>query len=70
MSKALTKSERKQIGLILSRRANEIAGFCDDYRKKPEHYGSVEFALTREMDRLRHLAERVNPAEPDDEDES
>lgn len=68
MSKALTKSERKQIGLILSRRANEIAGFSDSYRNDPKHYGSVEFALTREIERLRHLAERVNPAEPDEED--
>ena len=63
----LTKSEREQIGAILKRRANEIAGFSDDYRRKPEHFGSVELALTREIDRLRRLAERVNPPEPDAE---
>lgn len=65
----LTKTERAQIEEILSRRSNEIAGFLDDYRRDPKHYGSVEFALSREIDRLRHLAERVNPAEPDDEEE-
>ncbi|KQB59322.1 hypothetical protein [Acidovorax sp. SD340] len=64
----LTKRERAQIGEILERRANEIAGFSDEYRRDPKHYGSVEFALTREIDRLRRLAERVNP-EPEEEDE-
>lgn len=62
----LTDSERKQIAEILKRRANEIAGFSDDYRRKPDHFGSVELALNREMDRLRRLADRVNPAEPED----
>jgi len=61
----LTKSERDQIGEILRRRANEIAGFSDDYRRKAEHFGSVELAMTREINRLRRLAERVNPPEPD-----
>ena len=64
----LTKGERKQIAEILSRRANEIAGFGGDYRNDPKHYGSVELALTREIERLRRLAERVSPPEPDDED--
>lgn len=64
----LTKRERKQIADILSRRANEIAGFSGDYRSDPKHYGSVELALTREIERLRRLAERVNPPEPEDED--
>lgn len=64
----LTKSERAQIGEILERRANEIAGFSDEYRREPKHYGSVEFALTREINRLRRLAERVNP-EPEEEDD-
>lgn len=65
----LTKSEREQIAEILDRRANEVASFSDDYRRDPKHHGSVEFALTREIDRLRRLAERVNPAEPEEEDE-
>lgn len=66
----LTKRERAQIGEILERRANEIAGFSDEYRRDPKHYGSVEFALTREIDRLRRLAERVNPDTEDEEDQS
>lgn len=61
MKTELTKSDREQIAEILSRRANEIAGFCDEYRRKPDHLGSVELALTRETNRLRRLAERVNP---------
>jgi len=65
----LTTSERGQIGEILERRANEIAGFSNDYRSDPKHFGSVEFALTREISRLRRLAERVNPEEPDAEDD-
>lgn len=67
--KPLTKSERAQIAEVLGRRANEIAGFSDDYRRDPKHYGSVEFALTREIDRLRKLADRVHP-EFEEEDES
>ena len=63
----LTNNERQQVAEILKRRANEIAGFCDAYRRDEKHYGSVEFALTREMNRLRRLAEKVNP-EPQDED--
>lgn len=64
----LTKSEQKQISEILNRRANEIAKFSGDYRNKPDHFGSVELALTREIERLRTLATRVNPPEPEDED--
>lgn len=63
----LIKSERDQIGEILRRRANEIAGFSDEYRRKTDHYGSVELALTREINRLRHLADRVNPSEPEED---
>lgn len=65
----LTPSERAQIGQILSRRANEIASFSDSYRNDPKHFGSVEFALTREIERLRRLAGRVNP-EPEDEEDA
>lgn len=65
----LTPSERAQIAEILTRRANEIAGFSDEYRRDPKHYGSVEFALTREIQRLRRLAERVSPQFEEQEDE-
>lgn len=65
----LTKAERAQIGEILSRRANEIAAFAAGYCGKPEHLGSVELAHTREIERLRRLAERVNPAEPEEEED-
>jgi hypothetical protein len=68
MTTELTKGERAQIAEILSRRANEIAGFSGDYRNDTKHYGSVELALSREIDRLRRLSERVNPTEPEDED--
>lgn len=64
----LTKSERKQIETILDRRANEIASFADSYRGDPKHFGSVELALSREIDRLRHLADRVNPMPADSDD--
>lgn len=69
MTPDLTPSERRQIEEILDRRANEIAGFSDEYRRDPKHFGSVEFALTREIERLRRLAERVNPPPPEEEDE-
>ena len=68
MTTELTKSERAQIAEILIRRANESAGFSGDYRKDGNHFGSVELALTREVERLRRLADRVNPSEPEDED--
>lgn len=68
MTTELTKCERAQIAEILSRRANEIAGFSGDYRNDPKHYGSVEMALSREIERLRRLAERVSPPDPEDED--
>lgn len=69
MTPDLTKKEREQIAEILSRRANEIAGFSGDYRNDPKHYGSVELALTREIERLRRLADRVCPTEPEDDAE-
>lgn len=65
----LTTSERKQIAEILDRRASEIAGFHRDYRRDDKHFGSVELALSREIDRLRHLSERANPEEQEDEQE-
>lgn len=68
MAEELTKSERKQIAEILDRRANEIAVFSGDYRKDGNHFGSVELALSREIERLRRLADLVNPPEPEDDD--
>ena len=68
MAEELTKSERKQIAEILDRRANEIAGYNGDYVRDDKHFGSVAFALTREIERLRRLADRVNPTEPEDDD--
>lgn len=64
----LTNAERKQIAEILDRRANEIAGFSADYRKDGNHFGSVELALSREIERLRRLSDRVNPPEPEEEE--
>ena len=44
-----------QIAEIMERRANEIASFLDRYRANPDHLGSVELGLTREIERLRAL---------------
>ena len=68
MSHELTKQEREQVAEILERRATEIAGFTDEYRRDPKHYGSVELALSREITRLRRLADRVSPPEAEDDD--
>lgn len=68
MTTELTKSERAQIAEILKRRANEIAGYNGEYTRDDKHYGSVSLALSRETERLRRLADRVNPPEPEDED--
>ena len=68
MKTDLTKSEREQISTILSRRANEIAMYKDEMRREKE-IASVDYALELEINRLRRLADRVNPAEPEGEDE-
>ena len=65
----LTASEQKQIAEILSRRANEIAKYSNEYTRNDEHHGSVELALTREIYRLRNLANRVNPPKPEPEED-
>lgn len=67
MNTTLTRKEQEQIAEILDRRANEVAGFRGDYCNGKDHHGSVELALTREVERLRHLATRVCPPEPEDE---
>lgn len=64
----LVKKEREQISTILKRRANEIAMFKMDFAKGKD-LASVDYALDREIDRLRRLAERVDPADADEEDE-
>ncbi len=63
----LTKTERAQIATILGRRANEIASFNDELRRTKD-IASVEFALSLEIERLRRLADRVNPQEPEHEE--
>ena len=68
MQNELTNSERGQICEILDRRANEIGGFLGEYRNRPEHFGSVELALSREIDRLRRLSDRVAPIETEEAD--
>lgn len=59
----LTQKECEQIAEILTRRANEIAGFSSEYRNDKGHFGSVELALSREIERLRRLADKVCPEE-------
>ena len=66
----LTQIEREQISEILTRRANEIACFGADYQRRDDHFGSVEMALTREVQRLRRLAGRVNPPATEEEEAS
>lgn len=72
---SLTRSDRLAISEILSRRANDIATFKWDLEKaggaKIDAFpGSVEMALSREMKRLRRLADLVKPpAEPQEDDD-
>lgn len=63
----LTLSEREQIATILSRRANEIAGYSGDNRDRMP--ASVEYGLEIEMKRLRRLADKVRPPQPETDDE-
>ena len=67
MNLELTRYEREQIAAILDRRANEIAGFSAEYTRDSSYFGSVELALSREIGRLRRLADKVNPQEQDAE---
>lgn len=66
MTTNLTAGEQAQVAEILNRRANEVAGFSDDYTKDPKYYGSVQLALQREIERLRRLADKVCPSVEDD----
>ena len=60
----LTKREREQIATILKRRANEIAGFRGEMQRTKD-LASVDYAMELEIERLRRLAERVCPPEPE-----
>lgn len=77
----ITITDRAQIAEILERRANEVASFKSDIEEKVsdkagtkiQFYafpGSVELAITREVQRLRRLADKVKPREITEEDES
>ena len=71
---SLSVSERQQLAEILDRRSNEIASFKRDLEHKlartiDEFPGSVELAMTREIARLRKLADKLRPPSPDDDDE-
>ena len=59
----ITSRQRKEIREVLDRRANEIAHFINEYRADGHPLGSVELACQREVDRLRHLADVVDPPE-------
>lgn len=68
----LNQSEREQVGTILTRRANEIALYSEAHRERYPQVAdklimpaSVEFALEREIKRLRALAAKINPPEPE-----
>lgn len=63
----LTKDEQEQIAEILKRNANEIARFADEYRREGPVISSVEFALSREIGRIRDLVDLVNPPNPQDD---
>ena len=72
---SLTIPDRRAIEEILRRRANDIATFKYDLEKTAgktinDFPGSVEMALSREMRRLRRLADLVKPpAEHQDDDD-
>ena len=72
---SLKIADRRAISEILGRRANDIATFKYDLEKSAGKTidafpGSVEMALSREIKRLRRLADLVKPpAEPQDDDE-
>ena len=67
MNLEITFKECEQVAEILSRRANEIASFHAEYRSDGKHFGSVELALTREIERLRRLADKVSPPLPEED---
>ena len=62
----LSDNPRDEIAEILSRRANEIAMFKAQYIEDRNHLGSVELALSREINRLRDLADWVSREEEEE----
>lgn len=52
----MTEQQQREIHDILVRRAREVSQFLREYTEGPTHFGSVELALTREIDRLKELA--------------
>lgn len=64
---ALTRSDREQIADILYRRSGEIAEFKRRYTADSNHFGSVELALTREIERLRRLSDLIEPKKKEGE---
>lgn len=72
----LSESERTQIADILERRANDIATFKSAVQRNMpatvaeyDFPGSVDLALSREIQRLRKLAAKVKPPEPPEDEE-
>jgi len=69
----LSESERDQIATILSRRANEIAGYKGDHSceygttaaSEKQMPASVEYALELEIKRLRRLADKLTTKKPE-----
>lgn len=56
---SLNKTEKQEVSEILIRRANEITNFRNSYVKDEDHFGSVELALTREINRLLQLSDKI-----------
>lgn len=77
----ITETEGRAIAQILKRRANEVASYQRDLVERISHQtgrevhvhdvpGSVELALSREVERLRRLADRCcPPPEPESDDD-
>ena len=64
---ALSESDRREIAEIMQRRANELASFRQDLeahaKEKFNNFpGCVEMAISREIQRLRGLANKVRGA--------
>lgn len=70
----LNDKEREEIAIILSRRANEIAGYKSEHSgeayppKENAMPASVEYALELEITRLRKLEQKIRPPKKDEEE--
>lgn len=70
----ITPADGRQIAELLKRRADDIATFKYDLEKTTGQKlnsfpGSVELALSREITRLRMLADKVSPPTPEEAEE-